>query len=75
MSSICNARLASYAVKLKVYIKNSVYPLLFIYLFEYYFLYKIFGLYRSYPLNRNLVLEICKDKDVKSFIYNLAFNF
>jgi hypothetical protein len=27
------------------------------------------------PLNRNLVLEICKDMDVKSFIYSLAFNF
>jgi hypothetical protein len=26
-------------------------------------------------LNRNLVLEICKDGDVKSSIYNLAFNF
>jgi hypothetical protein len=27
------------------------------------------------PLKNNLVPEICKDRDVKSFIYSLTFNF
>jgi hypothetical protein len=33
--------------------------------------YTFFGYYKSYPLNRNLVLEICKKRDVKSLIYSL----
>jgi hypothetical protein len=33
------------------------------------------GVTNSTPLNRNLVLEISKERDVKSFIYSLAFNF
>jgi hypothetical protein len=32
-----------------------------------------FGYYKSYPLNRNLVLEISKERDVKSLIYSLVF--
>jgi hypothetical protein len=35
----------------------------------------ILGVTNSTPLKNNLVLEICKDRDVKSSIYNLAFNF
>jgi hypothetical protein len=51
-------------------------PYIIIFLFIYFvFFYTNFGLYKSYPLNRNLVLEICKDMDVKSCIYGLAFNF
>jgi hypothetical protein len=36
----------------------------FIYLFILllFFSYTNFGLYKSYPLNRNLVLEICKER-------------
>jgi hypothetical protein len=30
--------------------------------YYYYFSYTDFGPYKSYPLNRNLVLEICKEK-------------
>jgi hypothetical protein len=48
---------------------------LFIYSFYYYIFYTNFGLYKSYPLKNNLVLEISKERDVKSFIYSLAFNF
>ena len=35
----------------------------------------ILGFTNPTPLNRNLVPEICKDRDVKSFIYSLTFNF
>ena len=48
---------------------------LLIYFIIIFFFFTSFGPYKSYPLNRNLVLEICKDRDVKSFIYSLAFNF
>jgi hypothetical protein len=44
-----------------------------IYLF--YFFSTILGLTNPTPLNRNLALEICKEKNTKSFICSLAFNF
>jgi hypothetical protein len=33
-----------------------------------------FRSYKSYPLNRNLVLEICKKKDIEGLVCNSAFN-
>jgi hypothetical protein len=39
-----------------------------------YYIYKL-GITNPTPLNKNLVLEICRKRDVKSFIYSLAFNF
>ena len=43
--------------------------------FLHFYIYYNLGITNPTPLNRNLVLEICKDRDVKSFIYSLAFNF
>jgi hypothetical protein len=34
-------------------------------------LYTFLGITNSIPLNRNLVLEICKKRDVKKLIYSL----
>jgi hypothetical protein len=34
-----------------------------------------FGLYKSYPLNRNLVLEICKEEDTTNLACSLDFSF
>jgi hypothetical protein len=36
-------------------------------LFYYYFFLPILGLYKSFPLHKNLVLEICKKRDVYSY--------
>jgi hypothetical protein len=33
----------------------------------------ILGLYKSYPLNRNLVLEICKERNTEGLVYNSVF--
>jgi hypothetical protein len=71
-------QLVEYVEKNQKEIKGSPkHPLInFTYLFILLFFFlPILGLYTSYPLKINLVLEICKDRDVKSFIYRLAFNF
>jgi hypothetical protein len=52
---------------------NLRYLNLLFYLFMYYFIifsYTNFRAYKSYPLNRNLVLEICKEMDVYSYCLN-----
>jgi hypothetical protein len=38
-----------------------------------YSLYTILSITNPTPLTKNLVLEICKKTDVKSFIFSLAF--
>jgi hypothetical protein len=43
--------------------------------FSSFIIYYKLGVTNPTPLNRNLVLEICKKRDVKNFIYSLAFNF
>jgi hypothetical protein len=48
---------------------------IYLFIFIIFFLIPILGFTNPTPFNRNLVLEICKDRDVKSSIYNLAFNF
>jgi hypothetical protein len=32
------------------------------------------GYYKSYPLNRNLVLEICKKRDIEGLVCTSAFS-
>jgi hypothetical protein len=49
--------------------KTLLYTYLFIFII--FTLYKFYGFTNPTPLNRNLVPEICKDRDVKSFIYSL----
>jgi hypothetical protein len=43
-----------------------------IYLFYYFYFIQILGLYKSYPLNRNLVLEICKKRDIKELVCDFS---
>jgi hypothetical protein len=38
------------------------------YLFYYFYLIQILGLYKFYPPNRNLVLEICKIRDIERLV-------
>jgi hypothetical protein len=58
--------------------KGSIIPSHYFYLFillSLFFSVQIFGLYKSYPLNRNLVLEICKKRDIGRVVCNLTFSF
>jgi hypothetical protein len=43
-------------------------------IFYSFFTYTNFGLYKSYPLNRNLVLEICKERDTEGLVCNSTFS-
>jgi hypothetical protein len=33
-----------------------------------------FGYYKSYPLNKNLVLEICKKRDIEELVCTSTFS-
>jgi hypothetical protein len=39
----------------------------------FFYLIQILGLYKSYPPNRNLVLEICKERNTKGLACNFNF--
>jgi hypothetical protein len=45
-------------------LKNSRNIIIDTFMSLFYYFSTNFGLYKSHPLNRNLVLEICKKKDV-----------
>ena len=67
--------LVEYAKKNKKEFKESPkHPLINLFIYSFFFLIPILGFTNPTPLNRNLVLEICKERNTKRLACNSTFS-